>query len=137
VTGGSSAAIIGAMSSRLFVYGSLMDAAVLARVLGHPHQGERPRARLRGYERVMVEGWDYPLLRAAPQALTEGVVLDDLSEADLEALDAYEDVQGGDYTRKGVEIEVWVRGPRPVRLVADTYVAGPRFASAIAAVRGL
>jgi gamma-glutamylcyclotransferase (GGCT)/AIG2-like uncharacterized protein YtfP len=110
---------------QLFVYGSLVDPRCLDDVLGHRHPGERLRARLGGYERVSSEAYAYPYIVQVQQGWVEGVLIMDLSPYDMCALDRYEDVQTGMYRRQLVEVEAWGCSPRPIRLQAHTYVAGP------------
>ena len=114
---------------RLFVYGSLMDRTTLGRVLGRPYRGEQLRARLPGHARRHDPGYDYPLLFPDPSASTDGLLLLDLTESDLPALDAYEDVAEGAYERQPVEVEAWTCGPTPLLIEAQTYLAGARFRS--------
>jgi hypothetical protein len=49
----------------------------------------------------------------------------DLSPADMQTLDRYEEVDSGAYLRERVEVEVWGCGPRTLRLQAYAYVGGP------------
>jgi gamma-glutamylcyclotransferase (GGCT)/AIG2-like uncharacterized protein YtfP len=109
----------------LFVYGSLVDPRCLDDVLGHPHAGERLRAQLEGYERVTSEAYAYPYIVQVHEGWVEGVLVLDLSPSDMCRLDRYEDVETGMYRRQVVEVEAWGCGPRPARLQAHTYVAGP------------
>ena len=109
----------------LFVYGSLVDPRCLDEVLGHAHPGERLGARLSGYQRITTATFPYPFLVADGDASVDGVLVMDLSRYDIQSLDQYEDVETGTYTRQLVEVEAWGCGPRPFRLQAFTYVAGP------------
>jgi hypothetical protein len=43
----------------------------------------------------------------------------------MKVLDGYEEVNTGVYQRRMVEVRAWGCGPRPIRLDAFTYVAGP------------
>jgi gamma-glutamylcyclotransferase (GGCT)/AIG2-like uncharacterized protein YtfP len=122
-----------ALGGHLFVYGSLMDREVLEGVIGHAHRGQRLRARLNGYEKVAVAGWDYPALVPRAEAHTEGVLITDLSEPDLQRLDRYEEVTEGVYRRAAVTAEVWQPGPTRTRVAAQTYVAGPVLLNRLAA----
>lgn len=115
------------VEGRLFVYGSLVRPAVLDRVIGHPHPGQRLRARLQGFARATVPGWDYPLLFRDAEAVTDGVLILDLSKENLQALDAYEEVDDGAYCRIPVTVETWGCGPGLAQMEAETYLAGPRF----------
>jgi gamma-glutamylcyclotransferase (GGCT)/AIG2-like uncharacterized protein YtfP len=109
----------------LFVYGTLARPGVLERVLGHPHGGERLRAQLLDFERVVTPAYPYPFLRPKQGTRTDGLVILDLSAEDFQALDEYEDVETGLYQRVSVEADVWGCGPGLPRLPAETYVAGP------------
>jgi len=111
------------------VYGSLVDPRKLDEVLGYHFLGERLRARLSGFERVMSDGFGYPFLVAQPAHVVEGILIMDLSASDLDVLDRYEEVEADLYQRIAVEVETWGCGPRPALLPAHTYVAGPRLQS--------
>jgi gamma-glutamylcyclotransferase (GGCT)/AIG2-like uncharacterized protein YtfP len=122
------------LAEHLFAYGTLVDPRRLDDVLGHRHQGERLRARLDGYRRVLVQTYEFPCIVAAPGSSVEGVVLMDLSPADMQTLDRYEEVDIGAYVREQVEVEVevWGCGPRTLRLQAHVYVAGERLLATLA-----
>ncbi len=104
---------VGESCSALFVYGSLLDAAHRAAVLGR-EVGAAP-ARLAGYERRRGRHF-YLLARAGAQ--TEGLVLSGLDDRDFAVLDRYEEVPRL-YTRErvavvgagGAAIECWVYLP--------------------------
>lgn len=113
----------------VFVYGTLVDPLRLDEVIGHRHTGERLRARLSGYRRQFAVGFDYPFIVPVQQAGVDGILVMDLSAADVETLDAYEQVDQGTYERKAVEVDVWGCGPLPMRLEAQTYVGGARLAA--------
>lgn len=97
-------------SHHLFVYGTLANPAVCAGLLGRV---PRPvPARLRGYARHEVRGEAYPAIVAKSNGLVKGIVYEDISQTELDALDAYE---GDEYGRIGVfvetetnRIQVWV-----------------------------
>jgi|SRR5579884_2007194 len=112
----------------LFVYGSLLEPACLAGVLGHPHQGERLRAQLAGYRRVTLDGYPYPFLVPAADGVVDGVLLEDLTPDELRRLDEYEEVDQGVYRRIQAEVEAWTCGPRPLRRQAWTYIGGTQLA---------
>jgi gamma-glutamylcyclotransferase (GGCT)/AIG2-like uncharacterized protein YtfP len=84
-------------ASQLFVYGTLLDPACRERLLGHPVR-TRP-ARLDGYR--VAQGRHYYLV-ASHAARIDGLILLDLSAADLAILDRYEEVPQL-YTRETVE----------------------------------
>jgi len=110
---------------RLFAYGSLVEPGCLDEVLGHRHTGERLRARLNGYQRVTSANYPYPYIVEAVGQSVDGVLLMDLSPSEMRELDRYEEVDAGMYRREVIEVEAWGCGPRPIRLLAHTYVAGP------------
>lgn len=112
----------------MFVYGTLLEPARLEAVLGHAHRGERLRARLHGYRRVHSAEYAYPFIVPSPGQAVDGVLVLDLSVADLAALDAYEDVAEGVYERRREVVEAQGCGPRPLRFEADVYVAGVELA---------
>jgi len=87
----------------LFVYGTLLDEAVLRAVLGDgvDHLTQQP-ALLRGFGRWTVHGAVYPGIWPASGASTPGRVLRDLSLAQLDVLDAFE---GEEYRREAVTVE--------------------------------
>jgi gamma-glutamylcyclotransferase (GGCT)/AIG2-like uncharacterized protein YtfP len=85
-------------NDRLFVYGSLLDAAERARLLGRPI--EATPARLPGYARWQKR---YYFIATAPGAVTDGAILEDLGVRDFEILDRYEDVPKL-YTREPIEV---------------------------------
>ena len=75
--------------------------------------------------RIETDAYPYPYVAEAPGRSVEGVVVMDLSTRDWQALDRYEDLDQGMYRRQIVEIEAFGCGPRPYRLQAHVYVAGP------------
>ncbi len=114
------------MASRhLFVYGSLVDPRCLEDVLGHPHPGERLRARLAGFTRMAPGELTYPFIVAEPGARVDGVLIVDVSPYDMQVLDRYEEIEAGMYRRELVEVEAWGCGPQTMHVQAYTYVAGP------------
>jgi gamma-glutamylcyclotransferase (GGCT)/AIG2-like uncharacterized protein YtfP len=120
----------GEATEHVFAYGSLVDPLCLDDVLGHRHQGERLRARLDGYRRISTLAYEFPFIVAAPGSSVEGVLLMDLSPADMRTLDRYEEVDTGTYARERVEVEVWGCGPRTLRVQAYAYVGGPELVAA-------
>jgi len=75
---------------RVFLYGSLMDPAVFARVAGTAAAlaAARP-ALLEGWRRVALRGTPFPTLVTAPEEAVDGLVVA-LRPALLPALHAYE-----------------------------------------------
>ena len=98
---------------RLFVYGTLVDAAERARLLGRPI--DATPARLPGYARGQRR---YYFVAKREGALTEGAILEGLNLSDFEILDKYEAVPEL-YTRERIEvtaadgsaIECWIYLP--------------------------
>ena len=98
---------------RLFVYGSLVDPAERARLIGRPVDASP--ARLSGYERGRKR---YYFVVRREGAVTEGAILEGLSPCDFEILDKYEEVPRL-YTRERIEvtgadgtaIECWIYLP--------------------------
>lgn len=115
----------GTPARHLFVYGSLTDPRKLDEVLGYRFMGERLRARLAGFERVMTDAFDYPFIVSSRGHTVDGILVMDLTPRDLHVLDLYEEVQSGFYSRAFVDVEAWGCGPRPIVIAAQTYVAGP------------
>jgi gamma-glutamylcyclotransferase (GGCT)/AIG2-like uncharacterized protein YtfP len=126
-------AVPGTQGEHVFVYGTLVDPAVLDGVLGHRHLGERLRARLPGYARQTSPDFAYPYIVPSPDAAVDGILVLDLSAADLVVLDEYEEVGQGTYARTRVAVEGWGCGPHPMSIEAHTYVAGVELADQAAA----
>jgi gamma-glutamylcyclotransferase (GGCT)/AIG2-like uncharacterized protein YtfP len=115
----------------VFVYGTLVDPRRLREVLGHAPPGEVLSARLRGYRRVTTPTYEYPFVVEDPDASVDGLLVMDLAAAELESLDAYEDVVEGVYCRVPVEVEAFGCGPQRAHLRAETYAAGPALLAGI------
>lgn len=96
---------------RLFVYGTLRDPVRQEQVIGRPVPS-RP-ARLHGYERLEAA---YPYIVASPNAVVDGLLLEELDDAALTRLDAYED-EGRLYARRAVTVDVGGE-----RVPCDVYV---------------
>lgn len=78
------------MSTLLFFYGTLCHAPLLALVLGRAvGQGVQP-ARLPGYRATWVQDQPFPMIAEAPGAVAQGVLVSDLTEAEIDRLDYYE-----------------------------------------------
>jgi gamma-glutamylcyclotransferase (GGCT)/AIG2-like uncharacterized protein YtfP len=77
---------------KLFVYGTLTDAAALGRCAGRPVKAVLFPARLHGFTRVRLRGTRYPTLRRAPGAHVHGVVLRVTADM-LVRLQSYESVR--------------------------------------------
>ncbi len=97
----------------LFVYGSLMNPVERLRLLGRPIDASP--ARLPNYARGRKR---YYFVAKQPDAVTDGAILEGLSERDLAILDKYEEVPTL-YTRERIEvvaadarkIECWIYLP--------------------------
>jgi gamma-glutamylcyclotransferase (GGCT)/AIG2-like uncharacterized protein YtfP len=113
-----------ASTTHLFVYGSLAEPRCLDEVLGRRHDDERLRARLAGFRRISTSAYPYPFIVAAQDEFVDGILVMELGAQDLAVLDDYEEVAAGTYVRVPVEVEAWGCGPRTLRLMAETYVAG-------------
>lgn len=88
-----------AVSHPLFVYGTLLDDDVRALVLGHATMtGAAVAPRLRT---VFFPGRTYPGLVEAAGGEAVGLLLENLSLADMAALDAYE---GEEYERRVIAV---------------------------------
>ena len=97
----------------LFVYGSLVDPAVLARVCGG-RVGAFPSepAVLDGHRRVFVAGAWYPTLVPRAGGRVEGLLLDGLGRDSLRRLGDYE---GPEYEIRAVTVTGERRGPVTAR----------------------
>jgi len=112
------------VSLPLFVYGSLRDPSVRARVLGE-RAGSPPittgPAVLRGFRWQMVDGFGYPfVLPATANDTVDGDILGNLDGQDYLMLDRYEDTDSGRYVRVQVTVETATG-----RVAAWTYCKGP------------
>ena len=75
----------------MFFFGTLMDADILAVVVGRlPLPREREVAFLRGYRRVYVAGRPYPMLIPHGAGRVEGLLVSGLSDREYERLGFYE-----------------------------------------------
>ncbi|MDP8246315.1 MAG: gamma-glutamylcyclotransferase family protein [Candidatus Hinthialibacter antarcticus] len=89
------------MTHSLFVYGSLRDARVYFNVVGEPKPAGR-EAVLHDYQfGAPIDG--YPVIVSKTGEKIEGEILEEITDAALVKIDAYED-NGVDYHR----IRVWV-----------------------------
>ena len=110
----------------LFVYGTLTDPAIRARVLGARERVSARPARLAGYRRLTIPGFEYPVIAVGePDDRVEGQILDGLTADDFAALDAYEDVDEGLYARVRVDIDTGDGDTDDEPVVAWEYVRGP------------
>ena len=75
----------------LFVFGTLLDPVVRARVLGRPLRPlETVPALLVGCERVQGRGRHYPVLIRDPDGIVDGLILSKLSARERARLKVYE-----------------------------------------------
>ena len=102
----------------VFLYGTLTDPDVLARVLGRPlRPGELEPARLDGFRRRRAAAASYPVLVPAPDATVDGLLLHPASDRDVRRLNHFE---SGEYhaelrpvrTRDGVTRPAWLYAAR-------------------------
>ena len=89
---------------RLFLYGTLQVPEVWAAVVRKPLVGTPDR--LVGYRRRTLLGRTYPGIVADPSAVTDGLVVDGVTDDEVVVLDAFEDEQ---YERLEVELESGTR----------------------------
>jgi len=116
----------------LFLYGTLLDPGVLARMSGDRALARRMRpARLPGWRRVHLRGTRYPTLLRDPASVVEGAVLH-VGAAALARLSAYE---GSAYVlapvtvataRGAVRARAWIAPPWRADL-ARPWPRGERF----------
>ena len=88
---------------RLFVYGELCKPAVLRAVLGRVPAAEP--AVLAGFRRQLNARTGYFRARPQPESVVVGLLLSDISAADLDLLDEFENVAGGEYGRVEAVVE--------------------------------
>ncbi|MCC7427413.1 MAG: gamma-glutamylcyclotransferase [Alphaproteobacteria bacterium] len=107
---------------RLFLYGSLTDAAMLARRSGEPALARRlSRATLSGHRRVALRAEPYPTLIRDARAVVCGLLVPGISARALARLSAYE---GPRYRLRAV----MVRTASGACLGARSWIASPRAA---------
>ena len=105
---------------RLFAYGELCKPAVLVELIGRVPLAEP--ALLHGYRRELVRETGYYLAIPRDGASIAGLLFDELGAAELLVLDRYEDVAGGEYERRELEVERLISGSREPAFV---YVSRP------------
>ncbi|MGC6485728.1 MAG: gamma-glutamylcyclotransferase family protein [Candidatus Puniceispirillales bacterium] len=84
----------------VFVYGTLRDPGVLNAVLGHDNAAAVPGC-VEGYVARLALGHHFPMLRPMPDGRAEGLLLTNLNDADIAALDAFE---GETYRRQPMTV---------------------------------
>jgi gamma-glutamylcyclotransferase (GGCT)/AIG2-like uncharacterized protein YtfP len=86
--------------TRLFVYGTLINDAVVQELLGHRLFGRA--AVLRGYRRAFDPAIGYPVIHREEGGTVAGKLLDEVDGGDLAVLDTYE---GAHYQRVIVQVD--------------------------------
>lgn len=89
------------MTQKLFVYGTLQFPEILKRLTGKIFT-MKP-ATLNGFKRCCVKGCDYPALIETKDAITNGIILENVDEKSLKAIDYFE---GDEYEKTGVTVLV-------------------------------
>lgn len=105
----------------IFVYGTLMYPSTLESLLGRIP--EYQPARLDGYKCGRVSYAGYPGIKYDEEGVTYGLMLKDLTEADMKRLDRYEG-EGHLYHREEVCVVTWSLEEVEEREVVHTYVFG-------------
>ena len=106
--------------SDLFLYGTLRYVPLLERVLGRPEaQLNLEVANLADHQVCSVKDQSFPAITPALGQVAQGVLLRDVTDADLAALNYYEG--GFDYDLRQVEVETKTSG----RLSAQVYFPRP------------
>ncbi len=109
----------------MFVYGELCKPPVLLEILGRVPAAEP--ALLDGFRRELNPATGYFRAVRHPSALIAGLLLEGIETAELDKLDRFENVDGGEYER--IEVEVETLGSA-ARRSAWIYVAkNPDFSS--------
>ncbi len=103
----------------MFVYGELCKPPVLLEVLGRVPAAEP--ALLDGFRRELNPATGYFRAVRDPSALIAGLLLEGIQTAELDKLDRFENVDGGEYER--VEVEVETLGTAAKR-IAWIYISG-------------
>ncbi len=85
--------------NRLFCYGTLQVPQVIQAVTDRTYSGIK--AVLRGYAIYRVKNAEYPGIVHSPGSSTEGILYDNVSDADLKVLDLFE---GEFYRRQILEV---------------------------------
>lgn len=99
---------------RYFFYGTLMDPAVLAAVIGRrPPPALWAKATIEGYRRVFRAGTRYPILIPAPGERVDGMLVGGLGARDARRLDIFE---GRDYAARTVLVQARLGGRIPARI---------------------
>jgi gamma-glutamylcyclotransferase (GGCT)/AIG2-like uncharacterized protein YtfP len=102
----------------MFVYGELCKPSVLLEILGRVPVAEP--ALLDGFRREINPATGYFRVARHPSAIIAGLLLKGIEMVELEKIDAFENVEGGECERINVEVET-LRSA--VRKTAWIYVA--------------
>ena len=102
----------------MFVYGELCKPPVLLEVLGRVPAAEP--ALVDGFRRELNPATGYFRAVRHPIALIAGLLLEGIETAELDKLDRFENVDGGEYERIEVEVETLASA---ARRIAWIYVA--------------
>ncbi len=105
---------------RLFAYGTLMEPAVLSAVTGRPFSSQP--AVLHGYARYRVRDAVYPGLVPEAEAVTVGLLYDEMDPDTLARLDAFE---GALYDRLTLTVDADPTPTGPETVTAAVYVVRP------------
>lgn len=91
-----------ASGHRLFFFGTLVDRPLFRTVIGHDGAdlAFRP-AKLPGHRAEFAEGQDFPILVPDDDAATPGLVVEPLSDGDVERIQFFEDI---DYHLEEIEV---------------------------------
>ncbi len=105
--------------NRLFCYGTLQVPQVIQAVTGHTYSGIK--AALPGYAIYRVINAEYPGIVHSPGSSTEGILYDNVSDADLKVLDLFE---GEFYRRQMLEVSLEDHAFRPawVYVIAEQHL---------------
>ena len=98
------------MTQKLFVYGTLQFPSILKRLTGKTFSSKP--AILKCFKRCCVKDCDYPALIPLAGANTKGLILEDIDDVSLKAIDFFE---GDEYKRK--KVTAIVEGEKVTALV--------------------
>jgi hypothetical protein len=106
---------------RFFFFGLLRDTEVLELVTGRPWDADGfTSARLPGARAVRLRGETFPIVVAAPNAGVPGVIVEGLTESDLDRIRFFESVE---YAASTVEVELQAGGRIEAQAFAATFRA--------------
>lgn len=102
---------------KIFVYGTLRDDQVRTAVLGHDVARTIP-ATMPDHAPLLVKGEAYPMIRPAQGQTANGMILCDLSQADVDMLDKFE---GDEYLRAAAVVYAHDGTPHDVFVYKDLH----------------